>query len=133
MITNAKETYYQKLGHKLSDPNQGAKAYWTVLNRLLNKKKTLNIPSLLENSIFVTNIQTKANIFKDYFVEQCSAIPAGNTLPTYLPKCNNALETLPVDREKVLKIIRSLDTKKAHGCRGGSRGVRGVLKHRSDF
>ena len=39
MITNAMKNYYQKLGHKLSDPNQDAKAYWTVLNRLLNKKK----------------------------------------------------------------------------------------------
>ena len=116
MITDAKEKYYQKLGHKLSDPNQGAKAYWTVLNRLLNKKKTLNIPPLLENGIFVTNVQTKANIFNDYFVEQCSAIPTGSTLPTFLPKCDNALEALPIDKEKVLKIIRSLDTKKAHGC-----------------
>ena len=77
MITNAKENYYQKLGHKLSDPNQGAKAYWTVLYRLLNKKKTYYIPPLLENGIFVTNVQRKVNIFNDYFVEQCSAIPTG--------------------------------------------------------
>ena len=107
MITDTKEKYYQKLGHKLSYPNQGVKAYWTVLNRLLNKKKTLNIPPLLENGIFVTNVQTKANIFNNYFVEQCSAIPTGSTLPTFLPKCNNSLETLAIDREKVLKIIRS--------------------------
>ena len=26
------------------------------------------------------------------------------------------METLQIDKEKVLKIIRSLDTKKAHGC-----------------
>ena len=49
MILNAKEKYFLNLGRKLSDPNQGIKAYWTTLNRLLNKKKVANIPSLLEN------------------------------------------------------------------------------------
>ena len=39
-----------------------------------------------------------------------------STLPTFLLKCSNALETLPIDKGKVLKIILSLDTKKAHGC-----------------
>ena len=65
--------------------------------------------------IFVTNIQTKADIFNDYFVEQCSTIPTGSTLPRFLPKCNNVFETFPINREQVLKIIRSLDSKKAHG------------------
>ena len=36
MIINAKEKYFLNLGRKLSDPNQGIKAYWTTLNRLLS-------------------------------------------------------------------------------------------------
>ena len=39
LVTDAKETYYSNLGRKLSDPTQGVKAYWAVLNRLVNKKK----------------------------------------------------------------------------------------------
>ena len=48
MIHLAKETYYLKLGQKLVDSKLGIKAYWAVLNRLRNKKKTLSIPPLLE-------------------------------------------------------------------------------------
>ena len=62
------------MGRKLSDPNRGTKAYWAILNRLINKKKALNIPPLLENGILVTNVQTKADILNKYFVQQCSII-----------------------------------------------------------
>ena len=116
MIHLAKETYYLKLGHKLVDPKLGIKAYWAVLNRLINKKKTLTIPPLLENGLFVTSVQTKANLLNDYFVKQCCAIPTQSTLPTFMPRCNPTLQGVPVDREKVLRLMRSLDTGKAHGC-----------------
>ena len=33
MITNARETYFQNLGEKLSDPSRGIKAYWSTLNK----------------------------------------------------------------------------------------------------
>ena len=112
----ANETYQPKLGHKLVDPKLGIKAYWAVLNRLINKKKTLTIPPLLENGPLITNVQTKANLLNDYFVEQCCAILTQSTLLTFIPRCNPTLQGVPVDREKVLRLIRSLDTGKAHGC-----------------
>ena len=39
LITKAKENYFSTMGRKLSDPAQGIKAYWAILNRLINKKK----------------------------------------------------------------------------------------------
>ena len=116
LITKAKENYFSTMGRTLSDPDQGIKAYWAILNRLINKKKTLNIPPLLENGIFVTNLQTKADILGDYFVQQCSTIVNSSTLPNYQPTCNALLQSLDIDREKVTKLIRALDTAKAHGC-----------------
>ena len=116
MIINAKEKYFLNLGRKLSDPNQGIKAYWTTLNRLLNKKKVANIPPLLENGLFVTNVQTKAAILNDFFVEQCCTITTGSTLPNFRPRCRSVLQNLTIDRENVLKLILALDTKKANGC-----------------
>ena len=62
MITDVKENYFSTLGRKLSDPALGLKTYWTTLNRIINKKETTNIPPLLENGIFVTNFQKKADI-----------------------------------------------------------------------
>ena len=37
-------------------------------------------------------------------------------LPTFLPRINNQLKDITVNKDKVLKLIRTLDTKKAHGC-----------------
>ena len=116
LVTDAKETYYSNLGRKLSDPAQGVKAYWAVLNRLANKKKVMNIPPLFENGLFVTNIEQKATILNDYFVQQCSELATGSTLPTFQPRCRVLLEKVDIDRVKVLKLIRSLDSKKAYGC-----------------
>ena len=67
MITAAKENYFSSLGRKLSDPSICVKAYWTTLNKVINNKKMTNIPPLLENGIFVTNFQKKADIFNDFF------------------------------------------------------------------
>ena len=116
MIINAKEKYFLNQGRKLSDPNQGIKAYWTTLNRLLNKKKVANIPPLLENGLFVTNVQTKATILNDFFVKQCCTITTGSTLPNFRPRCSSVLQNLTIDTEKVLKLVLALDTEKANGC-----------------
>ena len=115
-IIEAKEKCYSKLGKKLSDPHIGVKSYWNILNKLIDKKKFTNIPPILENCLFVTNLEAKANLFDDYFVEQCSAIATGGTLPAFLQRYPTLLQSVHVDREKILNIIRSLDTKKGHGC-----------------
>ena len=115
-VSDAKETYYSNLGRKLSDPTQGVKAYWAVLNKLVNKKKIMNIPPLLENGLFITNLEKKATILNNHFVLQCSEVVTSSTLPAFRPRSRSLLEEVDIDREKVLKLIRSLDLKKAHGC-----------------
>ena len=116
MIVNAKNKYYQNLGRKLSDPNMGPKKYCSTLTRLINSKKTCTVPPLLENSLFITNPANKASIFNEYFVQQCSTIQNTSSLPTFLPRINSLLKDITVNKDKVLKLIRTLDTKKAHGC-----------------
>ena len=115
MITDAKESYFSTLGRKLSNPALGLKTYWTTLNRIINKKETTNIPPLLENGIFVTKFQKKADIFNDFFVQQCFLNLNDSVLPNPFPRCNHHLENISIDADKVLKIIRSLDCNKAHG------------------
>ena len=97
MILHAKESYYLKLGKKLSYPNQGTKAYWATLNRVINKKKVPNIPPLLENGVFVTNVQVKADILNVYFVEQCCTIATGSSIPHFVPKCSSIMENIHID------------------------------------
>ena len=61
-IAQAKDEYFSSFGKKLSDPTHCTKSYWTTLNKIIDKKKFSNIPPLLENGVFVTYFQTKANI-----------------------------------------------------------------------
>ena len=73
----------------------------------------MNMPPLLENGLFVTNLEQKATILHDYFVQQCSEIATGSTLPTSQRRSRVLLEDVDINREKVLNLIRSLDSKKA--------------------
>ena len=115
-LSKAKEGYYTSLGHKLCDPNQGIKTYWQILKKLINNKETSNIPPLLEDGTFISDIQSKANIFNAYFCQQACAVNNCSILPVPTSRCDRLLDSLRIDRELVLKIIRSLNSKKAHGC-----------------
>ena len=72
LIISAKEDCYTSLGRKLADPGQGVKAYWSALNRLINKTKVVNVPPLLETGIFVTNVQAKATVFNDFLLNNAA-------------------------------------------------------------
>ena len=74
-----------------------------------------NIPSLLENGLFAMNFQIKADIFNELFVQQCSFNQNNSALPRFIFRCNTILENIEIDPSKVLKIVRSLDSNKAHG------------------
>ena len=62
------------------------------------------------------NVEEKANILNEFFIAQCREIKTGSTIPTSIPQFPSPLSSLDRSREKVLRIIRSLETKKAHGC-----------------
>ena len=100
----------------MSDPSKGIKTYWTALNKVMNKNSIAGIPPSLENGILVTNVDIKANILNDFFVQQWSEISTGSTLPNFLPPCNSSLTEVAINRGKVLRLIRALDSKKAGGC-----------------
>ena len=59
----------------------------------------------------------KTNLFNDFFREQCRPIRNDSSLPN-----NQTIETVTtlsdinIDTDTIIKLIRSLDPKKAHGC-----------------
>ena len=56
----SKENYLSNIGDKLSDPNCSQKSYWKILNKILNKCKTPNIPPLFVNNRFIVNCKEKS-------------------------------------------------------------------------
>ena len=111
----AKEHYFEKLGKKLSDSLTVTKSYWTTLKNILNEKKNSVIPPLLENGVFITNFQAKADIFNELFIEQCSIIPNNSVSPSLMFRTNNKLSSIAIDETEILKVTRKLNTNKAHG------------------
>ena len=66
-IKTSKENYLKSLGNKLIDKSTGSKAYWNIINSLLNKCKIPRIPPLLVADKIITDCKEKAKLFNEYF------------------------------------------------------------------
>ena len=61
----------------------------------------------------------KANLFNDFFKEQCRPNTNGSSLPNNQTiEIVNRLSDINIDTDTIIKLIRSLDPNKAHGCDG---------------
>ena len=59
-----------------------SKWYWALLKTLLNSRKISCIPPCFHDNKFITDFREKSEIFKSFFVKQCSLIDNGSGLPT---------------------------------------------------
>ena len=115
-IKDAKKTYYSRLANNLNDPNLGSKRYWSILNQFLHKRKTPRIPPIRDTSnSIVVDVPKKANIFNNFFANQCSLIDTDSVLPQENFKTNLRINNILLDEAKILALIRALDVNKAHG------------------
>ena len=116
LISSTKTLYYENLAQKLNNPLLQAKTYWSIFKTFYNDKKIPLIPPLLIDDKFVTDIQTKANIFNKFFAEQCTPARNGSVLPVNQIFLTQArLKSLDFKKVEILKIIRALNINKAHG------------------
>ena len=68
------------------------------------------------NDKFVTDMKTKGEIFNKFFAEQCTPLKNDSKLPSnqiYLTQ--SRLVSLNFNEDEILKIIRALNSHKAHG------------------
>ena len=63
---------------------------------------------------FVLDFESKAHIFDDYFVRQCTTIDTGGEVPGQLLYSAPPLAKFQIAEEKILNIIRSLNPNKTH-------------------
>ena len=109
LISSTKTLYYENLAKKLNNPLLQAKTYWSILKTFYNDKKISVIPPLLIDDKFVTDIQTKANIFNKFFAEQCTPLRNGSVLPVNQMFLTQArLKSLDFKEVKIFKIRRAL-------------------------
>ena len=116
LISPTKNLYYENLAKKLNNPLLQAKTYWSILKSFYNEKKIPTIPPLLVDNNFVTDIQTKANIFNTFLAEQCTPLKNNSVLPVnQMFLTQSRLNYIDFNEDEILKIIRALNIHKAHG------------------
>ena len=101
---------------KLNNPETSAKAYRLILKTLYNSKKIPAIPALLVNNELISDFKMKENHFSSFFASHCTRLDNKSKVPrrqTYIT--DRKLSSLQFEDNDVIKIIRSLNTNKAHG------------------
>ena len=66
LAVKTKENYQKKMAEKLDKPSTAPKAYWSIFNNFLGKRKTPNIPHSIVNDFVVSDFTTKANLFNNF-------------------------------------------------------------------
>ena len=115
LIEDSKYLYFKNIGAKLSKPETGIKTYWSLISNLLNKAKIPIIPPLLENDILISDLTAKAEIFYEYFIQQCTTVDTSSNIPQDTIPSAPPLTEFTISDKKILTIIRSLNPSKAHG------------------
>ena len=114
-ITNSKLAYYRRIVSKLNDPNSAPKTYWSILKSFVNGKEIPLIPPILVKDQFVTNFLEKANLFNEFFTQQCNTIENDCTLPNDLVfETTERISSFDISKDEITKITRSLDPNKGH-------------------
>ena len=117
-ITHSKLAYYRR---KVNGPNSALKTYWSILKSFVNHKKIPLIPPILVNGRLVTNFLKKANLFNKFITQQCNTIENDSTLPNdFVFETTERIFSFDISKDEITKIIRSLDSNKAHGHDGFS-------------
>ena len=114
LIVTAKENNQKKMAEKLDNPFTAPKAYWSILNNFIGKRKTPNIPPLIVNDFLVSYFTTKANLFSNFFVSQCSPVVNSSALPNFCYKTQKRISLAEIKEDDLLLIIKNLNPNKAH-------------------
>ena len=73
------------------------------------------IPPLFLNNKLEPDFKLKANFFKKFFADRCTPIQ-NNVIPNFTQRESmNRLTSIVFNDESILKTIRALHVKKAHG------------------
>ena len=102
VVETAKLTYLKNLGNKVNDPSTSQKAYWKIINIVMNKCRAPKIPPLLVNNMFILNCREKAKLFNDHFSKQCRPITTSSVLLPLNPLTDKKLIIYPFSLMKYL-------------------------------
>ena len=113
LIFSTKTLCYEHLAKKLNNLLLQTKTYWSIFKTFSSDQKIRQIPPLLEDYKFVTDMNTKADIFNKCFAEQCTPLKNNSKLTSnqiYLKQ--SRLVSLNFNEDEIIKIIKALTNTK---------------------
>ena len=78
-------------------------------------RKVPLIPPILKGNKYVSDFKEKANYFNEFFSLQCSPVVNGSVVSDKSYLTASSLDSITISGSDILKSIRSLNIKKAHG------------------
>ena len=117
-VEEKKINYLTKLGNKLNEPGTTCKSYWKIINRVMNKCRAPRIPPILSNNIFILDCKEKAKLFNEFFSKQCKLISNSSTLPDFFYHTDKRIDTIIIQNDEILSLIRNINPNKASGSDG---------------
>ena len=104
------------MASKLQNTKKTSKCYWFLLKIFLNIKKIPLMPPLFHSNCFISDFKQKAELFNNFFSNQCSLINNNSKLPTNLIHITDwCLSSVTFSAGDIAKIIQNLNSNKAHG------------------
>ena len=80
--------------------------------------KHTNIPPIILNNTYITIFQQKANIYNDYFADQCKILDNDSTLPETTYETTASLDYINKSKKDIVNILTKLCPKKTGGYDG---------------
>ena len=115
-VNSSKLKYHERLASNLNDPKAAPKTCWKIYKTFVNGTKIHLIPPLLVGNQLVTEFLVKANLFNNYFSQQCTTVDNDSFIPPNITfATEQKLSTLAFCTDDIVKIIESWDPNKAHG------------------
>ena len=98
------------------DPITSSKAYWSILKTVLNNTTIPCIPPIYHNKNYITDFKENAEIFNNFFAQQCTLVENSSKLTIdSFKRANNLLSTISFTKDDIAKIIKNVNPNKAHG------------------
>ena len=111
-----KEMYYSRISKRITNPLTSTKTYWSILKSFLNNKKIPCISPLFHQNRYIIKYKDKAELFNNFFANQCFPKKNSSVLPSVLFKrTENVISSIDFGSDDIAKIIQKLDPNKSHG------------------
>ena len=117
-VETAKLSYLTNMGNTLDNPGTSQKAYWKIINRVMNECRVPKIPPLLINKQFILDCMEKAKHFNELFSQQCKPVINSSVLPNITFLTDKRIDQITIGNDEIVTLIRNINPNKASGSDG---------------